>query len=84
MDVKFTFSTFYSHIMKRTTTCITWRGVFSLLNNSERMLVIFICESYSLVNAWILSKNTSGMSSELTFYTGIEPVIRMLPFFFTN
>jgi len=51
---------------------------------SERMLVIFISENSSIVNARILSKNASGMSSELTFYTGIKPVIRMIPFFFTN
>jgi hypothetical protein len=58
--------------------------MFSLLDNSERMFVIFISENSSIVNARILSNNASEINSKLTFFTGIEPVFKMIYFFFTN
>jgi hypothetical protein len=83
VDVKFALSIFYSHtFVKGLTTCITWRGVLSLFNNTERMPVIFIYVSFFIPNARILPNNTSRMSSKLTFFTVIEPIVWM-SFFFT-
>jgi hypothetical protein len=58
--------------------------MLSLLNNSERMLLIFIYESSFIFNARNFSKNISRMINELTFYIRIKSVIRMISFFFTN
>jgi hypothetical protein len=59
-------------------------GMPRLLNKSERMSVSFIYVSFSKLNAWILSNNTSSMSTKLTFYTIIKLIIWMSSFFFTN
>lgn len=84
MDDEFALCTVQGHMsIKSFTAGITWTRDFSFPAKSERVLMIFQSKTSSILNVGKPPYNASRMSSKVTLYTIVEPII-WISFFFEN
>ena len=83
MSIEITLGTLIKQLYASTTTTVTFKVVFSFLNQSKGVWVKgkFICTSK--LDNWVFPKNTFGMYRIIAIYTIVEPML-WVAFFFTN
>jgi len=83
VDIEITWHTLIDQLFARTTTFVTWRVIFSFLNESKGVLVTIKCVSASKLQIWVFPKNTFGMCKISAIYTVVELMV-WVSFFFTD
>ena len=83
MSVEITLGTLIKQLCASKTTMITFKVVFSFLNESKGVWVKgkFICTSK--LDIWVIPKNTFGMYRIIGICTVVEPML-WVAFFFTD
>ena len=83
MRVEITLGTLIKQPYASTTTILTFKVIFSFLNESKGVWVTFKLVCTSKLDIWLIPKNTFGMYRIIAICTIVEPML-WVAFFFTN
>ena len=75
VPIEITLGTLIDQLFTRSTTIVTFRVVFSFLNENKWVWVTLKCVSNSKQAIWVFPKNTIGMSRITAICTVVEPML---------